>query len=613
MKRVTIAVVLTAFLLLQSVVLTTQHSSPVSAVEESINIRELAYTPHAAMNISSNADFALHGWNGSGTEGDPYTISGLSFNAGLCLWIENTTAYFSIENCYFTHDSIYGGTAIYIFNVTNGNIESCEFEAIYWGIDMANCNDTSIVSNTIRNVSEGIVVFRAYNFEVNSNAIENVSTGMEFYYTMDSTISHNLVHDCTWSGVQLGGGGDGSVFSNNEIYHVHDYFVMYGALFVSGENWIISENNIHDSWSGIRSDVFHVDSCNITDNSIENCNEAMYLVGDDLLIQDNEITNTTRGIILYDGDGVIFDSNSIEAEYEGITLYSSLHCTVYDNQMSAGGILIDGMSPSHYRHDFSGNTLDGQPIGYLLDEVDLEISETKYSQILLVNCTRVSIINQDLEETTYGVLIVYCTNCKISNSIISNNIIGGVRILDSQSVLVSGCSFYENGVTHFTPGAIGIFRSNETQILGNLIYHNNGSGILLSYSTFSLISNNLITNNSLYGIDIGSSSANNQIYGNAIGWNSEGNALDNGENNVWDNGGDMGNWWSDYLSTDSDVYEIDGRANSQDNYPREYDKWVLALPMAVGEIGLEIILIAAVGVAAILALIFLIVRRKRIA
>ncbi|MFW9921108.1 MAG: hypothetical protein ACFFED_16015, partial [Candidatus Thorarchaeota archaeon] len=131
MKKSTIAVVLIAFLFLQSVVFTTQHDAIISGVKEPINTRRLAYTPHVAMNISSNADFASHGWNGSGTEENPYSISGLSFDAAYCIKIVNTTAHFSIENCHFTHNSIYGGCAIYIFNATNGNIESCDFEGIY--------------------------------------------------------------------------------------------------------------------------------------------------------------------------------------------------------------------------------------------------------------------------------------------------------------------------------------------------------------------------------------------------------------------------------------------------------------------------------------------------
>ncbi len=610
MNKSAIAVVLTAFIILQLVVFTTQTESRISILENPIQRHELSYAPHVAMNISSNADFTLHGWNGSGTEGNPYSISGLSFDAPICLWIENTTAHFSIENCYFTHGTVYGGTAIRMYNATNGNIESCEFEEICYCIDMGRCNDTSIQFNDIRNVSRGIECFFTFGVDIVSNTIENVSSAMESYYAIDSIITSNLVYDCTWSGVQLGGWGNGSVFSDNEIHHVYDELWVYGALFIGGDNWVIEENYIHDSRSGITCDVFFVESCNITDNEITNCNDGIYLVGDDMLIESNDITDVIRGITMYDSDRAIIQSNSIDSTYEGISVYSSLHCTITNNQLTGGGIEIDGMSISHFRHEIIGNTINDKPIGYLLDEEESEISETQYGQLILVNCTGVVVSNQILERGSFGIRMAYCIGCEIRDSILRYNKHGGVHIEYCNYIVIEGCTIFNNGALYYSYGGILIRNANGTQILGNLIYKNNGSGISGSELTNSLIYNNLITNNTLSGISLGSHSDNNRVYGNAIGWNELGDASDNGHNNQWDDGASLGNWWANYDSEDSEIYVIGGGGNSQDHYPREFEVWASTLPLATGEIGLEIILLSIAGVVIILVVIIIALRRR---
>jgi len=40
-----------------------------------------AYTSHAPITISSNADFSTQGWPGSGTVDDPYVIEGLNITS----------------------------------------------------------------------------------------------------------------------------------------------------------------------------------------------------------------------------------------------------------------------------------------------------------------------------------------------------------------------------------------------------------------------------------------------------------------------------------------------------------------------------------------------------
>ena len=608
-----IAVLLATILILQSVVFTTQNHVVTQSIEPLEIQLELAYTPHSAMNISSNADFAANSWNGSGTAGDPYSISGLSFDTSYPVRIENTTAYFSIENCYFTSGSIYDGTAITMENVTNGNVQSCEFEALYTSIVVYRCNDTTIQTNTMRNVSEGIHCFLTYRLEIVSNQVENVTRGISLSFVFDSSITSNIVHDCTWFGVELGGWGTGSIFSDNEIYNVIDVWGGFGALSIAGDGWLILNNVIHDSPRGISSDFWQAESCNITGNEISDCSQGIYFgYVEDMIILDNDITNSSFGIILWESDNVEIQSNVIDSNYEGISIRDSLHMTITDNQLSFGGLEINGNSPSHFRHEVTGNTVEGEPIGFLIDEEDLEISDAQYGQLFVINCTRVTIENQNLENGAIGITLVFSTECEVSNSVISNNSRGGVTMYYTEDCTVSDCSIFQNGYTFYARGGISLYSSNGTSIVNNMIYMNNGSGIDLHSSTFSYIYNNLVTNNSRMGIELSPGSNDNLIYGNAIGWNEYRNAEDAGIYNSWDDGISLGNWWSNYNSTDSDVYEIEGRSNSQDNYPQEYHTWSMVLPLQSGQIGVEILIISGLAVVAILVVILVVMKKKQI-
>ncbi|MHA1909418.1 MAG: NosD domain-containing protein, partial [Candidatus Thorarchaeota archaeon] len=298
-----------------------------------------SYTPHAAMNISSNADFAAHNWNGSGTELDPYSISGWSFDTSYPIWIENTTAFFSIENCYFTSGSVDDGTAIVLSNVTNGNIQSCVFEELYSAIGMSQCNDTRFQSNTIRNVSTGVGISFAYGLEIISNHVENVSRGMIIMFAFDSRVTKNTVHDCGWLGIDVSGWGTGSIVSDNEIYDIHSFWFAYGALNIEGHDWTVVNNSIHDSYRGISSEFWGIESSNITANEITDCVQGMYFTqAKDTVIRDNEIVNATSGISLWDCDGIDIQSNVIDSRFQGIWAESCLHLKLKDNQLSYGGI-----------------------------------------------------------------------------------------------------------------------------------------------------------------------------------------------------------------------------------------------------------------------------------
>ena len=66
---------------------------------DNIVLNGIAYTPHAPISISSNADFISLGFNGSGTSVDPYLIMGYNITgtSGSLISISSTTVSFEIK------------------------------------------------------------------------------------------------------------------------------------------------------------------------------------------------------------------------------------------------------------------------------------------------------------------------------------------------------------------------------------------------------------------------------------------------------------------------------------------------------------------------------------
>ena len=137
--------------------------------------------------------------------------------------------------------------------------------------------------------------------------------------------------------------------------------------------------------------------------------------------------------------------------------------------------------------------------------------------------------------------------------------------------IVENCTFYNTYNLNFY-GGIVLINSSNGKLFNNNCSNNYFAGIQLFSSHNFLISGNLISASSYYGIHIAYGSSNNTIYNNTF-INNHINAFDDGNLNFWDNG-TIGNYWDDYSGVDANddgigdsPYVIEGIAGSTDNYP----------------------------------------------
>ncbi|MFX1578240.1 MAG: right-handed parallel beta-helix repeat-containing protein [Promethearchaeota archaeon] len=181
------------------------------------------------------------------------------------------------------------------------------------------------------------------------------------------------------------------------------------------------------------------------------------------------------------------------------------------------------------------------------------------------------------DTTAYFVIL----NCKLTTAEVTNPVIrflnvengrieqcevnGGASGLELNEAM--DCSAIENSFYGCYNGLL-FFNSANCTITENKI-HNNQVGVKLDWTEYCDILNNTVYSNFEFGIEIASNSDNNTCYGNSIGWNhvrsdSEQNAIDNGEDNLFDDGSSIGNLWTDF--NESEPYQVYGDAATIDHY-----------------------------------------------
>jgi len=211
------------------------------------------------------------GWcTGSGNYSDPYYINNTDFNGdmvGSALTIQDTSAYFIIENCYFHmsgDDVIDSDSGLKLWNANNGTLINNRF--MYndgWGIFMYICNNFTLEENTIKyNDWSGLRMWYNWNIKVSKNTIgRNVFSGIIVDDAINNTYIENTITYNEQDGMNIDNFNDsritGNTIEDNEFHgiNIDDCF-----------NNTISGNIIDSKYDGIQ--MWGCNENNITDNTI---------------------------------------------------------------------------------------------------------------------------------------------------------------------------------------------------------------------------------------------------------------------------------------------------------------------------------------------------------
>ena len=569
------------------------------------------YVLAAPILVTSDDEFNATVWSGSGTEGDPYLVENLNITTDAgCVNVTNTTKHFEIRNCLFASVSTPDSSGVHLRNVTNGAVRECIIRQKSSGIVCDGLNDSIISENTIFNCSTGMWADPISNVTISGNTVYNNLHGMLLFLAINCDVVHNTVFNCTLGGVHLSVDTNISRFAHNTVHSIKGSHGMESGIQMVGPGWIVEENTLYDNYCSI--DVMCVENCLVRNNDISNSSKGIdaYNVNSSVF-EGNTFSDCYSAMYFQECNDCVLSENTLSGiDYRGIHLDDSTEFNVTGNSFDGCGITIFGLTVLKWRHVVIDNTVNGKELGYFVDESDMVIDGTVYGAVYLVNCNGVTVQNGGFHNGSIGVCIAFSDHCEVVDCEVQGQLFGGIRLFYSEDCVLERNIIYNNSHRWLAYGGIDLRFVANCRITGNRIYWNGGSGISAHTGmTNCTIVNNAIYNNSGCGISI--RGYDNTIYGNAIGWNEEGNAIDFGSDNTWDNGIDTGNWWSDYNGTGE--YEIDGIAHSVDRYPNVLPNGTPSFPLdPIGGFSVEFLAIAGGGVIIAAIVLFIIFKRRRI-
>ncbi|UCG68366.1 MAG: right-handed parallel beta-helix repeat-containing protein, partial [Thermoplasmata archaeon] len=304
----------------------------------------------------------------------------------------------------------------------------------------------------------------------------------------------------------------------------------------------------------------------------------------------------------------------------GITLWYCSRYNIKGNIMTESGIWISSTMIEHWNtHNIDTlNTVNGKPVYYWKNQVGGTVPLGS-GEIILANCSKVTIENQKLTNGSVGILLGFSSYNFINGNNVSSQRIGIYLLRSNENLIVNNTSFFnsQDGIGIGTSDGnmvvdniasdndfgVSIYVSTKNNVFKNNISNNNFDGMFLYNSDENNIRYNDFYSNERYGVWPRQSDANNitannfyqnneygvylldssynYIYHNNMIENID-QAYDNRDNNYFDNGYPSGgNYWSDYFGMDlyhgvnqnipgSDgigdfPYTID--SDTQDNYP----------------------------------------------
>ncbi|MCE7748329.1 MAG: hypothetical protein GPJ51_08020 [Candidatus Heimdallarchaeota archaeon] len=541
-------------------------SSLLTNHQDSYQLSSLA--PHSAIIIENDDNFTDYGFDGNGSESNPYIIENYNITAtGLSgIYVGFTEKYFEIRNCLIDSSSL-GIRFEYVTSGTGAIYNNTFVIGHADGIQILNSNNVTISNNTCigRFLDEGdnggIVIARSQYCLIENNSAYN--KGIRLIDSFHCIVRNNSLYNCglsflrptyaqcfshtiennTVNGKQLG------YFIDQNSIHIQNS--SFGQIvLVNCDNSIIENQNISKTFNGIS--LFYTGNSFIGNNTCNNnIGDGIYLFESSVnIVQNNTCKdNLENGIFFHFSIWNTASKNQLISNgHHGIYLVSASDSSVYDN------LCISNSWTGIYGFYASSASIENNLcVGSALYGISLYNSP--YSTIL--NNTCLSISNQ-------GIFLRASDETDIALNNVTNNGASGIEVQISRYIHIYNNSCYNNKY------GISVWGTDRIIIEANYMINNSLNGIQIYDSSKCILTYNRLENNTEYGVYLFDSSSCTIHHNNFVNNNeSTSQAYDSGGlSNTWyDIYTDEGNYWSDHLGSGS--YFIDGDSSSFDPYPLE--------------------------------------------
>jgi parallel beta-helix repeat protein len=211
------------------------------------------------------------------------------------------------------------------------------------------------------------------------------------------------------------------------------------------------------------------------------------LIANNILLSGFTIRNSAEnGVYIY-GENITVSGNIFSNNSRDIWLSRSNN-TITENLLYGGG--LDVYYYFGHNNIVTNNYVHGKPLLYLESKKNMMV-DIETGQIILIDCENITIHNQFLSHTAYGILLGGSRHCTISQNMVSNCFIG-IQLFRSDNNEVSSNTLADNpsfGIQLLNSSCNTV---SQNTISGSML----GSGIYFQYySRFNSISNNTLLSN----------------------------------------------------------------------------------------------------------------------
>ncbi|NVM29167.1 MAG: right-handed parallel beta-helix repeat-containing protein [Candidatus Helarchaeota archaeon] len=249
---------------------------------------------------------------------------------------------------------------------------------------------------------------------------------------------------------------------------------------------------------------YGVQLSNVTNGQIMNNTVSYYYGGIYLLGSDNNtISNNTVSKSSQKGIGVSSSINNTVSnnvirdagKFAGIYISQAENNYFRNNTLYETGIYLRGLTIDQCSQEITpDNTVNDRPIHYYRHQKGITIPGD-VGQLILVNCTSLSISNCNLSGGSVGLTLLFSNNITLTNNTANNNFYG---FFISQS---DNIKLLNNTANQNEQDGIASYRSCYSTITDNTLTYNGVYGMMLWYSSnHSTISRNDASHNEKYGI-----------------------------------------------------------------------------------------------------------------